>query len=624
MTKTINLSGSKLGLYLDSFITSTQMIVAKKRRGKSYLAQVQAEELLEAKQQVVALDPTGAWWGLRSSSDGRSAGYPIAVFGGDHGDVQIDPTGGELLARAIVEEGFSAVVDLTAMRKGERIRFGADFLETLYRLNRAAMHLFVDEADVFAPQVTRDPQQARLLGATDELVRRGGIRGIGVTLITQRTQVVSKDVISQVDSMMVLQMNHPKDIGAIRDWIADHLPAAEVDAMLATLPTLPIGNAWIWHPEREAFLRFEVRRKRTFDSGRTPKPGERKRAPAILAKVDLDRLGAAMRSAVDEAKANDPKALRARIAELERDAEKHKASLLQAEASSAPRSAMIEIEEESGRLRRELAEARDWEKAMDAVIESASGLFDDIANRSIAARNAIVDQLEAAVKPTRGATLRPAPHERAAAATPPATAFGQVLDAMAKMTPAARWQPSRAVPADQSRRPATSRRDGSPRVEPRQQRVLDSLAWWASIGIGRPNIVATAVMAGYSSNSSSFEKIKGALRAAGLVDYPEPGAMSLTPEGAAIAAVDAPGSLSALHDAILARLEPRQARVMRVLIASRQHERAIADVAAEAGYSPESSSFEKIKGALRSYGFAVYPRPGLIAASDVVFPAGLR
>jgi DNA helicase HerA-like ATPase len=50
-----------LKLPLD-FVTQTQAILAKKRVGKTYTAKVQAEELLKANQQIVAIDPTGAWW----------------------------------------------------------------------------------------------------------------------------------------------------------------------------------------------------------------------------------------------------------------------------------------------------------------------------------------------------------------------------------------------------------------------------------------------------------------------------------------------------------------------------------------------------------------------------------
>jgi hypothetical protein len=36
-----------------------------------------AELMLEVLAQIIALDPMGVWWGLRSASDGKSSGYPV-------------------------------------------------------------------------------------------------------------------------------------------------------------------------------------------------------------------------------------------------------------------------------------------------------------------------------------------------------------------------------------------------------------------------------------------------------------------------------------------------------------------------------------------------------------------
>jgi hypothetical protein len=306
-----------LALPLD-FVTSTQAILAKKGKGKTYKAAVQAEELLDAHQQIVAIDPTGAWWGLRASADGKSAGYPVTIFGGEHADVPLETTAGEVIAEAIATEHFSAIIDLSLFRKGEALRFMAAFMETLYRKNRAALHLFIDEADVVAPQKTFSPEQARALGATDDLVRRGRIRGIGCTLITQRPQVLNKDVLSQIDMLTALGMNHPKDIGAIKDWVAVHGDEAQAKQMIADLPALPVGEAWVWAPAANIFKRVTFRDRRTFDSGRTPKAGEKVRAPKVLAPIDLARLGQTIAATVEQQKANDPKALKARVAELEK------------------------------------------------------------------------------------------------------------------------------------------------------------------------------------------------------------------------------------------------------------------------------------------------------------------
>lgn len=307
----------------DEFVTATQAILARKGSGKSYTASVQAEEMLEAGHQVVVIDPTGAWWGLRASADGKSDGFSIAVLGGDHADVPLEEHAGETVARAIVEERFSAVIDLSHFRKGQVTRFMTAFLETLYQLNREALHLFVDEADAVAPQKPYG-DQARVLGAAEDVVRRGRLRGIGCTLITQRPAVLNKNVLTQCEVLTTLRLGHPRDIAAIREWIEVHADADQAKEMIASLPALPIGTAWIWSPAMDLFEKVKIRRRRTFDSGATPKAGERRKAPKVLAEVDVAKLGQAIAETAERAKANDPKTLRAeaerlrrRVAELE-------------------------------------------------------------------------------------------------------------------------------------------------------------------------------------------------------------------------------------------------------------------------------------------------------------------
>src|SRR5205085_3412068 len=124
-------------------------------------------------------------------------------------------------ASAIVADRFSAVLDLSLMRKGQMNRFMGAFLETLYRLNRAALHLFVDEADAVAPQKPFG-DEARTLGAMEDVVRRGRIRGIGCTLITQRPAVLNKDVLTQCEILCAMRLSHNLDIRAIKEWVAVH------------------------------------------------------------------------------------------------------------------------------------------------------------------------------------------------------------------------------------------------------------------------------------------------------------------------------------------------------------------------------------------------------------------
>lgn len=63
---------------------------------------------------------------------------------------------------------------------------------------------------------------------------------------------------------------------------------------------------------------MKVRRRETFDSSATPTSGRRRVEPRALAAVDLEALEERMAATIERAAAEDPKALRRRIIELER------------------------------------------------------------------------------------------------------------------------------------------------------------------------------------------------------------------------------------------------------------------------------------------------------------------
>ena len=191
-------------------VTRTFSILAMKGVGKTHCGVVMTEEMLKAGQNVIVIDPIGVWWGLRSSKDGRSEGHSVVIFGGEHGDAPLEETAGETIASAIVQNNFSAILDLSQMRKGAQVRLMTAFAESLYRLNRRPLHLMVDEADAFAPQRPMKGEE-RLLGSFEDIVRRGRARGLGVTLITQRAAIINKNVLTQTEVLVCLRVMAPQD-----------------------------------------------------------------------------------------------------------------------------------------------------------------------------------------------------------------------------------------------------------------------------------------------------------------------------------------------------------------------------------------------------------------------------
>jgi hypothetical protein len=322
MTHPLRVSGT-ISLPLD-FVTKTCGILAQRRKGKTYTASVIAEELVAAKVPWAALDPTGAWWGLRASADAKSAGLPVIIFGGQHADVPLERTGGKVVADLVIESPGFYVIDLSLFESKEAERqFATDFAERLYRLKKQAgkdfaMHLFVDEADMFIPQQSPSGDK-RMLGAFEALVRRGGLSGLGTTLISQRAAVVNKNALEQLDMLIVLRNVGPNDRKAIDNYVMAKGTEAERQEMMGSLASLKLGEAWIWEPGAEPplFNRVMIRERHTFNSSATPKVGERRIEPRQLAEVDIHAVTERMAATIEKAKAEDPKELRRINADLQ-------------------------------------------------------------------------------------------------------------------------------------------------------------------------------------------------------------------------------------------------------------------------------------------------------------------
>lgn len=405
--------GKDFSLPLD-FVTTTQAILAKRGVGKSYTASVEAEELLKAKQQIAVIDPTGAWWGLKSSADGKHEGFSIVIFGGEHGDLPLEEGSGEIIATALVEHRFSAILDLSLFRKGQINRFMTPFLETLYRRNRQAMHLFADEADAIAPQRPFG-EEARMLGAMEDVVRRGRLRGIGCTLITQRPAVLNKNVLTQCEMVCTLRLVHPKDIGALMEWVNVHADPSQAKEMLASLPSLPTGTAWFWAPGwGDIFQKVAIRKRETFDSGRTPKAGERIATVSVLAPIDLKSLGEQIASTAQRAKENDPKELKRKIADLER-------RVTAANLVNVTESKIVEVlivkDEDISQIEKFVQDLKTWHTAhapwvqlLNEALDRVSTLSGKLLEVVGEARRLNADRLNPPRAPSRGALPRLGSH----------------------------------------------------------------------------------------------------------------------------------------------------------------------------------------------------------------------
>jgi DNA helicase HerA-like ATPase len=138
------------------------------------------------------------------------------------------------------------------------------------------IHVFLEEADEFAPQ--RMPRgETKMFSAVEQTVRRGRARGLGITMITQRSAVLNKNVLEQTDVLIAMRTTGPNDRKAVAGWIAAKADESEGPGVVESLPTLETGEAWIWNPERDMLQLVKIRaaRRSTCPAGWRPASGAR-------------------------------------------------------------------------------------------------------------------------------------------------------------------------------------------------------------------------------------------------------------------------------------------------------------------------------------------------------------
>jgi predicted kinase len=311
------------GLDLDALAlaTSVTALLGIRGSGKSTTAGVIAEGLMDAGIPVIVIDQVGPWFGLRLQPDGKTPSrFKIPVLGGTHGDITLSPQAGRQVAEALAASGSSAVLDISMMRKGERIRFCADFAEAFIDAKKrkpSAVSLILEEAQDVIPQMVQhaSPDMARCLGSFDDIASVGRNFGIGLILLSLRPQKLNKGVLNLSENVFGFRMLGPQERKTIADWVQQKGIAGRTE-VAGELPSLKMGTAIVWSPSVfNVYGMHTLAAKTTYDASSTPGAS---RAAVTTKPLDLAALESSMAQVVADAKANDPKALKARIAELER------------------------------------------------------------------------------------------------------------------------------------------------------------------------------------------------------------------------------------------------------------------------------------------------------------------
>jgi hypothetical protein len=425
------------------------------------------------------------------------------------------------MAELIVEENLTCVLDVSEFAsKAAQLRFLTDFAERLFRLHGRhpqPRHLILEEADEYLPQRALR-EQLRCLGSWTRIVKQGRHRGLGITLVSQRSAVVAKDALTQTETLIAMRTTSPQDRKAILGWVDYHAVARE---LVDSLPGLEDGEAWVCSPHwlktrpLPPVQRVRFRQRSTFDSGATPTlgPGQRRR-PATIADIDLGALRDRMAAVVEKAARDDPAVLRRRIVELERALAAAHRSYPRRQPQAAPlpervvETVTVEVpvpvlDENLSRAVEQLAAAaQDVGAALATVIEAAG--------REQAALQEAADDARRALEAARRQHQQHAPGgQEPKASRPPAPRNTASPAAGPAASPRG---------ADAGSAAGNGAGNGGGALPRAQRAILTVLAQFPA-GRSKRQL---ALQTGYAARGGGFNNALSALRTAGLVERGEP------------------------------------------------------------------------------------------------------
>lgn len=595
-------------------VTETIAVLGIRGSGKTNTAVTLAEELLAHGQQVVVVDPTDVWWGLKSSADGQAPGYPVIVLGGRKAELPLGAADGPAIADVVVDHGASLILALRHFAsKGDMRRFITEFAERLYYRKGqleapTPLMLIIDEASLVVPQNVMG-ENARMVGAIQQLVRQGRSSGIGVTLIDQRPASVNKDVLTQLEALICHRITSPQDRKALKEWVQQHDEHDRGGQFLDSLASLPQGTAWIWSPGLlNLFQKVPIRARRTFDSSRTPKAGETIQAPTTFAPVDLEALRGQLAQTIEENRANDPKALHARIRQLE--------TLVDQVTVASRASATIADRDVEREVQLAIAdEAKRHNRYRDVVLRGAKAALQLTGEARVQLENALgrITALEqeytALVGGVEEEWIKPVEFRN-----PDLMKFP-----LLRPDPAPGRLPS--MSARPVNTPATPALASGELTGPKLK-ILQACVQLEALGIPKPTLVQVALFVGVSHTTGSYQQNVRELVGDGYL-MRESGRVSLIDTGRAVAGdVEIP-TRRTLLDFWYAKLSGPQAKILAYLVKAYPEHRSLLQVATAVGVSPTTGSFQQNVRDLATYGLVDRSKGGAVA-TDLLFPRGLR
>lgn len=562
-------------------------ILGKTGRGKTTTGKVCIEQVYDEGSRACILDPIKSdWWGITSSADGKRAGLPFYILGGDHGHLPLASSSGKAIADLVAQGQLRhTIIDMANFEPGGQMRWFADFAPRLMQRMKGVLYLVIEEAHLFAPKERAGMGHENMsIHWAKMLATAGRTKGIRLIVLSQRTQAVHNALLGSLDSMIVHGMTAPADMEPVIKWLKantkDKGLLARIEGSLSGLKT---GTGWVCSSEAGIFALQEFPLARTYDNTRTPED-DSELANVKTAPVDLDALRGILGKAAADAEAADPVLLRKRVAELEALLAREKAVIpVSSQEIDGHRRQGMEIGQEAGFRKGYL-------EALEACRGVADGLFRPIHEALEEAQGNHQARLGALL-----AALPKAPPHRAA----------RVLTS--SIRPAGRILP---VPLSMDAQKAIQKHAGL------RGKILGALLWLEHRGMSPAPRATVAALAGTEITGGYFKNMMGSLGTENLIMSAQ-GNVELTEEGRKVA--PAPPDYRTMQEAWLAITSGLERRILEVMIEAHPAPLTRVEVATRTGTTADAGYFKNTMGRLSTMG-VLTSQKGVVTLSRHVMP----
>ncbi|MBE2223146.1 MAG: ATP-binding protein [Anaerolineae bacterium] len=249
----------RLSIRPETFIGESVAVLGIKGSGKSNTGAVLMEECLDLGLPIIVVDLEGEYYTLKDA-------YPNVAIVGNSLECKVDMPLTDDNAREVgvkaYRNGMSVVVDLS----GEPTENHEGLIQRMFvgiwdaaKVARIPAVIFLEECHNWIPQAGK----TGVSGIFVRIATRGRKRGLSLVMMSQRSSMVDKNVLTQADICFLHKVRHPADLDVYKGLIPrDNKWVTEKVSKLKTGEVLLLKG--------ETVMAHQIRLQKTRHAGATP------------------------------------------------------------------------------------------------------------------------------------------------------------------------------------------------------------------------------------------------------------------------------------------------------------------------------------------------------------------